>query len=723
MKWVKKNIPATVVRELAERFGLDLLHASILTRRGITDPEALLYYLEDDLRFTRSPFLFNGMEDAVDRILLAADEGERVLIFGDRDADGVTATTLLFEAFQSLGLEVQYRLPMEDEKYGLSMRAVDEFAADAGSLIVTVDCGISNHAEVLHAATKGIDVIILDHHVLQVEAPPAALVVIDPKLPDCGYPFRDLSGCGVAYKLLRGLRFAASGLYKQDVALLNVRPANDAYMIEALSLSNLVETGRITETIVPGVVDLGRTRLVPFLKDRQIMVWDGELQKRILSKALGRSADVHFYDVHPDVARLIPQTAGASLLRLAELSKVGRYGEKPCGELDAFKSLFTAFALRKADAGGDADQDALQLVALSTIADLMPLRDENRILVRQGLAAMNRKPRRGIAELVARQNLLGRRLSAIDASWQLTPVINAAGRMGKPETAVKLFLEPDAVARGAWADKLLDLNQDRKRLGAESWDAIYPLARQAAEQRKGTFVIVGNPDINRGITGIVANRLADTFKAPAVVASFMADGTAVASVRSARGFNVKQLLEHCAEFFIDYGGHDAAAGFSMPLERWEDFERKASAFMAGIRLEDQDETLYIDAELPHAYLKPELVELVDRFEPFGEDNPPLVFMSRAVPILQADIVGKQDKSHLKLVLDFGKHKWPALWWNAAARMGREFNLTDRLDVVFKVTKNYWNGMESPQLVILDAQLAGNATLLATSDAGQAKHDG
>jgi single-stranded-DNA-specific exonuclease len=596
-------------------------------------------------------------------------------------------------------------LPTDDEKYGLSRAAIDEFLADYGSLIITVDCGISNHAEIAYAAEKGVDVIVVDHHVLQSGAAPKALAVIDPKLDDCGYPFRDLSGCGVAYKLAWALRFAKSGLYKQQVALLNVKPVNDAYMIEAVRMSNLVETGRIVETIVPGMVELDRTRLVPFLKDRQIFVWDGDVQKRLLSKALGKAAEVNFYDMRPDVGKIIPQAAGASLLRLTEMSKIGRYAEKAPGEIDVFASLFTSFALRKAGCTSETDGDALQLVALSTIADLMPLRDENRVLVRQGLAALNRKPRKGLAELVARQNLVGKRISANDAAWQLTPVINAAGRMGKPEVAVKMLLTEEASERGIQADALLELNQERRRMGAECWEAVYPAAREAAEASGGKFVIVGRPDIFRGITGIVASRLADTFKAPAVAGTFMADGTAVASVRSARGFNVKGLLEYCQALFLDFGGHDAAAGFSMQADKWPEFERMAAEYLSAIVLDEAEEIIDIDAELPHEYVAPALAELVDRFEPYGEGNPALVFMARSVAILQVDIVGKQEKSHLKLLLDFGAHKWPALWWNSAERYGKDFAESDRLDVTFRLQRNYWNGMETPQLVIVDARKA------------------
>lgn len=705
MRWRKRDVSPAAVRELADRFGLDLLTAAVLARRGVVAPADVLYFLEDDQRYLRNPFLFGAMEDAVDRILLAADEGEKVLVFGDRDADGVTATALMYEALVALGIDAAYRLPEEDEKYGLSRRAIDEHAAAFGSLIVTVDCGISNHAEVDYAAGLGIDVVIVDHHVLQSGEPPAAVAVLDPKLEGCGYPFRDLSGCGVAYKLAWALRFAKSGLYKQQVALLNVRPVNDAYVLEALVMSNLVETGRMSETIVPGMVDLAKTRLVPFLKDRQIFVWDGELHGRMFAKALGKAAEVNFYDVRPDIAKLIPQAAGQSLVRLSELSTVGRYSGREKGELDAFASLFTSFVLRKADCGGELDQDALQLVALSTVADLMPLRDENRILVRQGMAALNREPRRGLAELAARQNPSGKRLSATDAAWQLTPAINAAGRMGQPGVALNLLLAEDPAERAALADRLVGLNQERKQLGAECWDAVYPGAREAAEKAGGRYVIVGDAAINRGITGIVASRLADTFKAPAVAATFMKDGTAVGSVRSARGFNVKGLLDHCAELFLDYGGHDAAAGFSMKEERWPEFLRMASAFLSGVELGDDEETLDVDAELPHEYMKPELMELADRLEPYGEGNPALLFMARAVPISQADIVGKSEKSHLKLTLNFGANQWPALWWGAAERLNRDFTARDRIDLAFRLGRNHWNGMETPQLVIVDARKA------------------
>jgi len=715
MKWTKKEVPAAAVKEIAGRYGTDALTASILLRRGLSEPEELLYFLEDDPRYLHNPFYFDQMEDAVDRVLLAVDEEEKVLVFGDRDVDGVTSTVLMVETLTELGLDVSWRVPRSDEPYGLSIAAVEAFAAQGGTLIVAVDCGISNVAEVDRAAQLMVDVIILDHHRLQAGDPPAAVAVINPKLVDSGYPFRDLAGCGVAYKFATALKLASSGIYKQQIALLNVQPVNEAYLVEAVRLSNLVETARVRETIVPGMVDLERTRLAPFLRDRQIFVWDGELQRRLLAKAFGDGIDWQFYDVAPDVGGYIAQARGQSLLRLKELSRIGRYRSEPLSELDVFENLFVSFALKKANWFGDDDLSRLQLVALGTIADLMPLRDENRILVRRGLAAINGQARPGISELLQKLGLLGRRLGAGEMSWQVTPVINAAGRMGEPEAAVSLFLAPTREERESLAERVIQMNLDRRRLGTEEWEIVYPKARESLAENCEKLAVVGGEEVHRGITGLIASRLTGTLDVPAVVASFQSDGIVVGSVRSARGFAVTPFLEACSDLFIDYGGHDLAAGFSLQAANWPEFLSRAHAYAEGMELAETEETIDIDAELPREYLRPELAALAERFEPYGEENRPLTFLSKDVPIIDAQLVGKKEQNHLKLTLDFGKHKWPALFWDGAQRLERDFSFKDRdrIDLVFKITVNRWNGMDQPQLEVFDARRSGSGEADAT----------
>ncbi|MCL2472317.1 MAG: DHH family phosphoesterase, partial [Treponema sp.] len=221
MNWDKRDISPGLVKGIASNYGCDLLTASILVRRGLVTGTEIKYFLENDPRHLHNPFELPGMEDAVERILAAKEEGEKVLVFGDRDVDGISAAALVMGFLASLGMDASVRIPTGDEPYGLSIQAVEEFAAAYGTLIITVDCGISNIQEVKKAGELGVDVIITDHHNPQELLPPA-LAIVNPKLNGSKYPFRDLAGCGVAYKLVTALRFAMkSELYGQPVCLLN----------------------------------------------------------------------------------------------------------------------------------------------------------------------------------------------------------------------------------------------------------------------------------------------------------------------------------------------------------------------------------------------------------------------------------------------------------------------------------------------------------------------
>jgi len=704
MIWNKKELGREIVREIAQRYGCDALTASILARRGVVEGPDILFYLEDDLRFAHNPFLFRSMEDAVDRILDAKEEGEKVLVFGDRDVDGITSTTLLYQALKDLGLDVSWRVPTGDDPYGLTVEAVDAHADAYGTLIVTVDCGISCAPEIAHAATRGVDVVVVDHH-NPPETLPDAVAIVNPKMPDSGYPFRDLAGCAVVWKLIAALRFACLDVYKQSICLLNARPANEAYVIEAVKLVNLVEVERISETVVPGMVSISQTRLVPFLQGQQILVWDAATQLRQLEKAFGKGVEFNCYDIATDIAREIPATRGASLLKLKDQSKIARYNGKPIGELDGFLNLFVTFLLRKNGTWGPREAEELQLVALGTLADLMPLRGENRILVRRGLAAMNEKPRPGLAELLSRQGLAGKRVTTGDLSWQITPAINATGRMGTPERAVELFLADGPVPRQRLAEEVVRLNGDRKQLGADSWAIVEPLARASLPRFSERLAVAYGAGIHRGVTGIMANRVASAFKVPAVVICLMEDGTAVGSLRSARGFHLDALLEPCADLFIDHGGHAFAAGFSLRAERLDELLARLERLAADARLPDGDaeEELEIDAELPHEYLTPAILDLADRFEPYGEGNDQLTFAARGMKIVAADIMGKAERNHLKLTLDCGKYKWPAIFWQEAARLNRDFAVGDRVDAAFHVARNAFNGTEIPQMILEDVR--------------------
>lgn len=707
MKWVKEELDSDLVRSMARRYDVDLLTASILVRRKITEPGQVLYYLEDDFRYLHSPFLFEAMEDAVDRIHLAIDEEEKILVFGDSDADGVTSTVLLHEAISSLGGQVSYRVPRGDEPYGLTAGAVDDFAASGGSLIVTVDCGISNHEEAIYARSKGIDLIVCDHHKLQAENPPEAVAVIDPKIEGCGYPFRDLAGAGVAYKLARALAFAKSGLYKQPVALLSISPDDGEplrYRIEAVRLHNLTETGRFAEILEEGSPRSGiiLEKLARFLEGRSIFVWGKAALERSVREIFGLGVDIECCDIHDGTAELFPAFFGKSLRDLGDPLRIARYSSRETRDIDILKTLFGMFAQKRLTAPSEDGQSLLQLAALGTIADLMPLSDENRIIVRRGIESIAAAPRKGLREILGAQGL-GRGLNSTEIAWQVTPLLNAAGRIGKPEIALDLLLADDPPARMKAVEDIIQANGERKKMGADTWDAIYPAARESHEKNGGRFILIGSPLVKSGITGLLASRIVSTFKAPAIVAAFREDGTIVGSVRTANNFRISGLLAACADLFLDYGGHDAAAGFSMTGNNWDSFVRIAGDHLKHAEMASEEESISVDAELPHKYMRPDLQKLCARFEPFGEENPPLVFLARGVPMADAQVIGKTAKNHLKLTLDFGSYKWPALFWDGAECLERDFSFRakDRLDILFKVTLKRWNGEERPQLELYD----------------------
>ena len=476
MKWEKKDIAPEMVKDIAEKYGCDLLTASILARRSLHQGEAAMYILEDDVRRLRNPYNLPDMEDAVERILAAKDEGEKVLIFGDSDVDGITGTVLLARYLQSQGMDVSWRIPQGDEPYGLSMDAVEQFAEAYGTLIITVDCGISRNAEIQRANELSVDVIVTDHHEPQGELP-EAYAIVNPKMKDSKYKFRDLSGCGVAYKLVCALRFALnSELYNQPICLLNTRPVNDAWIIEIVKIRNLAVIDTLMETIIPGMVSISNTRLPSFLEGQQILVWDAPLQKRTLNKLFGSGIEVGMLDIAPEIGKAIPQAAGKSLIRIKELSKIAKYSDKELTELDIFVILFNSFVQSRMQAGGAEEAADLQLAALGTIADIMPLVDENRIIVRKGLEALKAKPEPGLAELLFKLDLMGRRFNTKDISWKLCPAINAARRMGHPEKAAALFFEKDAAVRDKLVKELLDMNEERKSLEEKVWTVAEPQA-------------------------------------------------------------------------------------------------------------------------------------------------------------------------------------------------------------------------------------------------------
>ncbi len=701
MTWKKSTVDAALVRELARRYEIELIASTILVRRGVTSPETIRFFLENDLQSLHNPFLMPAMAEAVERINAAVDSGEKMLIFGDRDVDGITSTVLLFEALQEMGADVQWMLPEGEEAYGLSPAVIERALAAGVSLLLTVDCGVSNVAEIEMAGARGIESIVIDHHNPPEELPPA-VAVVDPKLP--GYPFRDLCGCAVASKVEWALRFSRSPFFGASICLMNARPANDTVVVEAVRLINLVETERITEAFVPGLVAFERTRLAGFLAGDDILVMDAAAQARLLQKAFGEGATVSLSDISPLLTQFLPESAGKSLLRIQQSSRAALYDARPRTEIDTLVDTFTALVLAREKERLAPALARLDLVTLGTLADLMPLVDENRVMVRQGLTLLRSSERNGLRQVFRRKDLLGKRISTADIAWQVSPLLNSAGRMGEPGTATRLFLARTPEEADGLVEQLFLLDNRRKSMGESAWNTVLGQAKESLEKCGGRCVLVHDERIPRGITGIIASRLQGFFKAPAIVIAVGGE-TAVGSIRSNQQHVIAEFFARHSADFMNFGGHDFAGGFSIERGKLDGFVDSFFSRAEEIpqRTAGDGETIAIDAEVPLSFLSPELQKTVDLFEPYGEGNPPLVFLTRGMQVAHCELIGRKDLNHLKLLLEAGRTKWPAVYWNAAARFPTEFTIGDKVDVVYRLSRNSYGGGENLQLTILDLQ--------------------
>jgi single-stranded-DNA-specific exonuclease len=699
MKWRKPPVDVDRVRLISERFDIDALSAAILVRRGVTEGHSLPYYLEDDLRYLHDPFNFGDMPDLVMRLVQARDEGERVLVFGDRDVDGITSTALLVRTLRDFGIEqVDWEVPEGDSAYGLTVDAVDRHAERDGSLVLTIDCGITNIEEIAYASEIGIETIVIDHHNPHDELPPA-IAIINPKVGS-EYPFDGLCACALAAKVRQAIAIGETELFGQTLTLLTAYPTNETVMVDAILLENGIVADRVSEALVPGIAAFESSRLAPFLVDKTLVTYDVPMQTALLKQALGANVDVYMLDLAEQVAEQFPSLANKSLLEMREGSRMARYTDEIPAEIDVLLALYRSLVDARFPAIRRSIDSVLDAVAIATLVDMMPILDENRILVRAGLAKVNSDPDPAFTALIAQLGLTGRTIGSREVGWNIGPVINASGRMGTPSIAVRLLLSSDESERRELAAEIHGMNRRRRQVGDEAWRAVLPRVDESVARHDGKLIAMYEPNVHRGVTGIVAGRLSRRYNLPAAVITSVGD-MAIGSIRSARGFVATDFLANFEDILEKWGGHDQAAGFNFPGERLDRFWDRLSDVIPRLTLDvEREEEVVIDAELPAKYFNPDLQELVRRFEPYGQENPQLRFLARNVVVEDLQIIGKE-QDHLRLRLAGGGYKWPAVFWGAADRVGTQIVVGSRVDVVFEFSWNFYQGVESIQLVVID----------------------
>lgn len=561
--WNVRRPGSPRARLALEEAGLPPLCAGLLAARGIGDREEAARFLSDSPERLHDPFLLRDMDRAVARVRRAVDGGELMCVYGDYDVDGITATCLLTEALLLLGGRVESYIPSRGEEgYGLNPHAIDRLAERGVKLIVTVDCGITAGPEVEYARSLGVDVVVTDHHHCKTAIPNAAAVV-DPRRPDCTYPFPELAGVGVALKLAQALA--------------------------------------------------GRSRAEELLH---------------------------------------------------------RFGE---------------------------------LAAIGTVADVMRLTDENRVLVRLGLALLSRTRRPGLRALLREAGLeSGEAPTAVTIGFGLAPRLNAAGRMEQAEVALELLRTRDVDRGEELAGILCSMNRERQAIE----QAIHQQCEELLEAEPALAfpcIVLAGTGWHQGVVGIVASRLSEKYACPAIMIS-LEDGQGKASCRSFGGFNLFAALEQCAPLLEAYGGHEMAAGFTIREENIPAFRTRmcalVSAYTGGRPMEA---SIDVDMELENcAQLTVEQVEGLSLLEPFGTGNPKPVLLLRSAAVLSCCDVG--GGRHLKMRVRRDGAALDAIFFSAnAAACG--VSAGDRLDLLFYPQINRFRGSRTVQLQICDLRIA------------------
>ena len=576
-RWVvKPQGNPEAVAAMAAATGISPVLANLLVQRGIDTLEKAKKFFNPQLSDLHDPFLMKDMDKAVERVERAVRNREKIMVYGDYDVDGTTAVALVYKFLRQIGhKDLLFYIPDRyTEGYGISTKGIDHAARKGATLIIALDCGIKAIEKVDYAKRKGVDFIICDHP-LPAEEIPRAVAVLDPKRADCSYPFDELSGCGVGFKLVQ---------------------------------------------------------------------------------AYCQKNGIPFQQIEP----------------------------------------------------------LLDLLAVSIASDIVPLVDENRILAHYGLLRLNASPSKGLLSIIKICGLDRHNITIDDIVFKIGPRINAAGRMRMDENdenaapsggyaAVNLLIEGNESLAEEFGSVIDGFNQDRKCIDRSVTQEAHDFIEAHAELKAAKSTVIYNPRWMKGIVGIVASRLIETYYRPTVVLT-MSNGFVTGSARSVPGFDLYQAIESCSDLLENFGGHMYAAGLTMRPERVEEFTRRFNAYVEEnidpITLQPQVE---IDSELFFSNITPAFRRDLNRFQPFGPGNPAPVFVTRGVVSHgETKLVGA-DCEHLRMDL-MQRQKPNTTIQTIAFQQPTHYEWIRAghpIDVCYQIVENHYRGSVSVQLRIKD----------------------
>lgn len=567
-QWSVLKPDPDLIHKILNEINCYRLTATVLANRGIPSAKEAYRFLNPSLQNIRPPFAIKDMQIAVQRIYQAIMRNEEILIFGDYDVDGITATVMLFDFLSRIHARAMYYIPHRiSEGYGLQTRHITEVALlNQIKLIITVDCGSGSQRAIEAARASGIDVIVSDHHRVSDPMPPAAAIV-NPNRPDCTAGFENLAGVGVAYCLLICLR--------------------------------------------------------KYLRENNF--WEAGTQPNL--------------------------------------------------------------------------KDYCDLVAIGTIADMVPLIEENRVFVRAGLEKIGSNPRVGIKMLKESSRIQQDFIGAQDIAFRMAPRLNASGRISHADASIKLLLADNLDSASQTAQILNRMNAERQSIEKSMSEDIQTHLEQNAHLLNQSSIVLSHADWHAGVIGIVSSRIAKEYHRPVILISIK-DGLGKGSGRSIPGFDMYQGLSKCSSLLEGFGGHSMAAGLKLDPKNIPEFQKQFEDIVG--RTTDPkafEPTLPIDAELNFDEISAALVDELESLSPFGAGNPEPLFFATGIKVTSEKIVGQN-------------HRRMHLWQAQASKSFNaiQFNLKDLQalpsffdQIAFRLGWNRWNGRKTIQLVIADTR--------------------
>ncbi len=732
------------LEELRSRLPIPIMDLLLktLVNRGYHTPEKILRYLKPHFLQLPSPFLFKDMEKAIARIFQAIHQGENILIFGDKDVDGVTATAIIQKTLQKFKANVTFRVPEGDDKYGLSTEIIQWAATEGFDLIITVDCGITAIEEVKHASKLGIDIIITDHHEPRQQLP-EAYALINPKIPECGYPFPYLSGASVAMNLSWAL-LEAHYLHEYhgqefvfcDVETTGLNPSRDEIIeIGAVKIKNgvvidtfehLVQTSQpLTNEIthLTGITeDMIRQNGIPpkeafekfvaFVGNRKLIGHNlADFDLRFLQQGIRKHLGIHFSPPIEDTLRLskilCPKVKDHKLNTIAQEFGIyvdtselhrARFDAELCGK------VYRSMILQRNHPLIQSLQEVMGLAAIGTIADIMPLIEENRTIVKNGLEFL-RHSSIGLIKLIQSQDIPIQKVTVKDIGWGIAPLLNSPGRVGQASISVELLLS----SKIHEVDELLShiVSKDSERRQQFDLNLKNIEKKLTPETMDETVIIIESAEISKNSTGLLSNKLSLQYQKPVVVIALQ-EKEAIGSVRSAVNFNVIDMLEHCGDILSQFGGHKAAGGFTINIDKLSIFKQRVLEYYEKSRQESSHDTVPIDSELDRLQdiTLENLFYLENMMAPIGTQNElPRLFISK-VKFINPYFFGKA-KDHFQCLVVKGETTLPAVGWSMKETLmnyGFDKFSDQWFDIVAVPSINRYNDIEQVRLELVDIAL-------------------